>query len=223
MTVSAVAEATGLGCPSDLRWWEILHQHAGVDSETSSEFGDVVEAEVPLASLDLAEERPVDAAELSGLFLAQPEFVASIAKTVAKQLCCDRDRGSGHIDNLGLGKSMGLEMIYPNCMRPDRPETIRSAQTQQAVESYHCDMAITPTDTSDDVAAAQVECFQAMTGEERFALAVELSVAVIELAEAGIRLASPGIGDSEVAVELLARLHGTDYAEEYRSAVAHVS
>lgn len=100
----------------ELQLWggQASRQVTGVDAEAGRDLGDVVEADVALPAFDLAEERPVDAAERSGLLLAQPELVAAIADSVPEHLCSDRDRGSGHIDNLGSGKSMGLEMIHPN-------------------------------------------------------------------------------------------------------------
>lgn len=59
------------------------------------------------------------------------------------------------------------------------------------------------TDTSPEAQEIQLQVQRAMTAEQRFLLAFEMSLFARELAKAGIRQEHPEWGDTQVARELL--------------------
>lgn len=77
------------------------HQIAGVDVQGTSDAQDVVEAEVALTALDLADERPVQFGLVGQSLLGQPQLLAPDAHPCPELAGCWRDgrlgRGSGHL------------------------------------------------------------------------------------------------------------------------------
>ena len=61
------------------------------------------------------------------------------------------------------------------------------------------------TDTSPSAQAAQLRAQQAMSGEQRLLMALEMSLFARELATEGIRQEHPGWSDADVKRELLRR------------------
>ena len=71
-------------------------------------------------------------------------------------------------------------------------------------------------DTTEEAQQVYVQAYQALTGSERVALAVEMAEQAKEIAVAGIRFRTPEISDREVTIEWLRLLHGDDYVDSLR-------
>jgi hypothetical protein len=69
-----------------------------------------------------------------------------------------------------------------------------------------------PADTSTDAARIQLSILRRMTGSERAAMAVEMSVEARALSEAGIRHRRPDWTDQEVPDALLVQILGPELA-----------
>lgn len=63
-----------------------MHQLAGIDAETASQLEQVVQIEVALTALDLAQERPMDADLMGHRLLTKPKGMASVADSLAEDL-----------------------------------------------------------------------------------------------------------------------------------------
>ncbi|MEM8923063.1 MAG: hypothetical protein AAGD35_06145 [Actinomycetota bacterium] len=75
-------------------------------------------------------------------------------------------------------------------------------------------------DTTIDVARRQRAVYAAKTGEERAAMALEMSQLVRELAMEGIRRRYPGIDPDETMLRLIERCHGKALADEIEASLA---
>lgn len=71
------------------------------------------------------------------------------------------------------------------------------------------------SDTSPDAARFYHERLRALPAAERLRIAAALSASVRRLAEAGIRLRFPGIGERGRAARLAARLYGDAIAARF--------
>lgn len=68
-------------------------------------------------------------------------------------------------------------------------------------------------DTTDEIRALVIQRLRGMSLGERFQRCIEMTAAVEQLTIAGIRAAHPGIGDDDLARELVRRRYGTALAE----------
>lgn len=68
-----------------------MHELPRVDLEPVRDLQQVVEAQVSPSALDLAEERPVDAALFRERFLAESECFAALTNSFAEDPRCERD------------------------------------------------------------------------------------------------------------------------------------
>lgn len=71
-----------------------------------------------------------------------------------------------------------------------------------------------PADTTVEAREAQWAVYRSMGPAQRFAVAVDLSEAIREVARSGIRAQHPSWGDDEVQAELERRLYGPELAAE---------
>lgn len=71
------------------------------------------------------------------------------------------------------------------------------------------------SDTTPDAARFYHERLRALPAAERLRIAASLSASVRRLAEAGIRLRFPDIGERELAARLAARLYGDKVAARF--------
>ena len=94
-----------------VRWPESLNQLAGIDVQASRQLEQVVQVQVTAAPLDLAKERPMDAATGGQGFLAEALGLSLGTDSFAK--------GTG-----GWGDGLGHD--HPNPIRPDYPCPERS-------------------------------------------------------------------------------------------------
>ena len=94
-----------------IRWPESLNQLAGIDVQASRQLEQVVQVQVTAAPLDLAKERPMDAATGGQGFLAEALGLSLGTDSIAK--------GTG-----GWGDGLGHD--HPNPIRPDYPCPERS-------------------------------------------------------------------------------------------------
>jgi hypothetical protein len=97
-------------------------QFARVDVERRGELQDVVERQVALAALDLADEGPVQVALVGECFLAETELLAAGSHASTELACCWREwwlgRWARHAPNPTRPKSLHPETLRPNCLRP---------------------------------------------------------------------------------------------------------
>ena len=68
--------------------------------------------------------------------------------------------------------------------------------------------AMTALDTTEEALAVQLSVHRRLGPEARFRLAVEMSDAILELAETGMKHRHPGYTDTEVKAALLRELYG---------------
>ena len=98
------------------------HQHARVDVQRFGDLEDVVEREIALASLDLADEGPVHVAAVGQGFLAEAERLAMLAHTRTELTRGGRDwwlgSGAWHETNPIRPKTCNPETMYLMTMYP---------------------------------------------------------------------------------------------------------
>ena len=70
-----------------------------------------------------------------------------------------------------------------------------------------------PRDTSEAAWARQLELYRQMTPAQKFAIAIDLTSVVRELACSGIRMRHPEYTDDEVRRALAALIYGREVAE----------
>jgi hypothetical protein len=89
-------------------WFEVVYEFGGVDAEAGGDLEEVVEVEVALSSLDLAEECPVDAGLGGEGLLAEAEGFALGADALS-EVAGGGGEGFGHRPKL----------IRPDCLCPE--------------------------------------------------------------------------------------------------------
>lgn len=96
---------------------EPLGEFARVDLQRLGDTDDVVQRDVALAALDLADIGPVQLAGVGERFLAEPEVGPTPAHSRAELGCCRRKRGlagrARHTPN-----PIGLMTFYPETLNP---------------------------------------------------------------------------------------------------------